>query len=115
MTAENTVINIIGKKALVTCNAWFYAPDGRQYRAAWGTIKAAINAEQALGIKVNRQSADWYLQVGNLTIAGCQIHYVVETPHCVLGNVKDWSASAEVGIKEYSRPSGVYNADGDLP
>jgi hypothetical protein len=48
MTAENTVINIIGKKALVTCNAWFYAPDGRQYRAAWGTIKAAINAEQAL-------------------------------------------------------------------
>ena len=111
MNTELTTSPIAGKKLLVTTNNWFYAPDGKQYRAAWGTVKAAVNAEHALGIKVNRQSADWYLQIGNLTIAGCQIHYVVESNLCSFAEAPDWAASAEKGINNYNRPSAIYNAD----
>lgn len=63
---------------LITCSNWFYAPDGKQYRAVWGKVKV-MNDEATLGIKTNAKSANWYAIVGkgdkSTIVAGCQILY----------------------------------------
>jgi len=69
----------IGQKALVTTSEWFYAPDGAQYRAVFGTIKGIFEDDATLGIKTNSKSTNWYLEIGNMIVAGCQIHYAVMT------------------------------------
>lgn len=69
----------IGKKALITTDNWFFAPDGQQYRSVFGTIKGVYDSQVTLGVKTNAKSTNWYVVIGNLTLAGCQIHYVVET------------------------------------
>jgi hypothetical protein len=94
----------IGDKVLVTCDNWFYAPDGQNYRAVFGTVKAVRTAEDALGVRPNGKSTNWYAEVGNMMIAGCQIHYVVKTSTCVLGDVPTWN-------DEKGRPTHIYNAD----
>lgn len=67
-------------KYLITTDHWFYAPDGRQYKAVFGECK--ILKDDVLGIKTNRASTNWYVQVGNdvdnILIAGCQIHYAIK-------------------------------------
>jgi len=72
-----------GNRYLVTTNAYFYGPDGDQYRAAWG--KCFIEKiEQVLGFTPIRPSTNWFLRVGegagSVIIAGCQIHYLMECP-----------------------------------
>jgi hypothetical protein len=66
-------------KQLITTDAFFYAPDGQQYKAAWGSVK--IIDDSNLGIKTNRQSTNWFAIVGGngkeIIIAGCQIHYSI--------------------------------------
>jgi len=37
-----------------------------------------VTLEETLGISTNRHSTNWYVQIGNLVIAGCQIHYAVK-------------------------------------
>ena len=69
----------VGQNALVTTDAWFYAPDGQQYRAVWGTVHAVLDDQESLGIKTNRNASNWYLSIGNMLIAGCQIHYAIRT------------------------------------
>lgn len=101
----------IGQKALITTNAWFYAPDGRQYRAVFGTVKAVRSSEDTLGIRTNARSTNWYVEIGNLTVAGCQIHYALRCDEVNTGAAKDWSADAEKGLTEYDRPSAIYCAD----
>lgn len=76
----------IGKKYLITVDDWFYAPDGKQYHAVFGTIQGFHNSLETLGIKVNIRSADWYMSIGNgntMSIAGCRIHYAIKTDSCV--------------------------------
>lgn len=72
--------NYEGKNVLVTCDNWFYAPDGKQYRAAWGTV-SVFSDQETLGIKTNNKSTNWYLQIGKgerqIVIAGCQVKYAV--------------------------------------
>ncbi|WP_136419935.1 hypothetical protein [Herbaspirillum sp. ST 5-3] len=101
----------VGEKALVTVDNWFYAPDGRQYRAVFGTVRAIRTSEESLGVKTNAKSTNWYLEIGNITIAGCQVHYALRTDECHTGYTKDWMASTEHGLKEYNRPSAIYDAD----
>ncbi len=101
----------VGKKVLVTTDAWFYAPDGRQYRAAWGTVQAVETDQGTLGVRTNARSTNWYLQLGDLVIAGCQIHYAISCDSCDTGSVVDWKEEGGQVIK-YIRPSVVYNADG---
>src|SRR3546814_15952739 len=72
----------VGDQALITTDNWFYAPDGKSYRAAFGTVKAIRSSEIALGVKTNSKSTNWYVEVGNMLIAGCQIHYAVRTADC---------------------------------
>ena len=69
----------IGDKALITCLAWFYAPDGQSYNAVFGTVKAVRSSEETLGIKTNAKSTNWYIEIGDMTIAGCQVNYAIKT------------------------------------
>jgi|SRR5690625_1629806 len=73
-------MNIEGKY-LITTDNWFYAPDGKKYRAVWGDV-SLVN-DDALGIKTNRNSSNWYAYIGGedkgVVVAGCQIHYAVKS------------------------------------
>lgn len=66
-------------KYLVTTDDWFFAPDGQQYKAAWGDV--TILSDSVLGVKTNARSANWFAKIGSednhIIIAGCQIHYAV--------------------------------------
>ena len=68
-------------KYLITTDAWFTAPDGNDYRAAWGTVE--ILSDNILGVKTNARSANWFAKIGSeekhVIIAGCQIHYAVKS------------------------------------
>lgn len=68
----------VGAKVLITTDAFFYAPDGNAYRAVWGTVRSLNDDQSSLGIRTNARSTNWYLLIGNMLIAGCQIHYAIE-------------------------------------
>lgn len=101
----------VGKMALVTVDNWFYAPDGKNYRAVFGRVKGCFTAEDTLGIRPNGKSTNWYLEIGNVTIAGCQIHYAIQTDVCSRERATDWQADAANGVKEYDRACAIYFAD----
>ncbi len=71
-----------GQKYLITTDGWFFAPDGFQYSAAWGTCEI-ITTEEAFNFKPTRPSTNWFVRVGkgenSIIIAGCQIHYALKT------------------------------------
>ena len=69
----------INEKYLITTDCWFIAPDGNQYKAVFGTVTSVSNDEDTLGIKTNRSSTNWYVNIGNMIVAGCQIHYCIRT------------------------------------
>ena len=101
----------IGQKALITCDHWFYAPDGKQYRAVFGTVKAVRSSEETLGVRTNAKSTNWYVEIGCVTLAGCQIHYAVRTDHCHLGQVIE-GANDSNGIEQKGeRDSRIFDAD----
>lgn len=104
----------VGKSALITCDAWFYAPDGKMYRGVFGTIKAVHDSAVVLGVRTNARSTNWYIEIGCMMIAGCQIHYVVACDKCNFGSVDDVSYGQE-GLKEYHRPTAIFNADSFTP
>ena len=100
-------------KYLITTDAWFYAPDGKQYKAAWGDVQ--IIEDTFLGLKTTRNSSNWFAKVGSeqkhIVIAGCQIHYAIkceEKPNTEAS--EDWQADAQNGVKLYERPSSIYVA-----
>lgn len=102
--------SILGKKILVTCDNWFFCPDGKSYKAVHGTVKGLYDATEVLGIKPNSKSTNWYLQIGNTTIAGCQIHYIVESPIFNKEDIEDYNTSSGE-FKPYIRPCNIFNAD----
>ena len=100
-------------KYLITTDAWFYAPDGKQYKAAWGDVQ--IIEDTFLGLKTNRNSSNWFVKMGSeqkhIVIAGCQIHYAIrceQKPN--MEESEDWQADAQNGIKLYERPTSIYMA-----
>lgn len=99
-----------GQKALITTDEWFYAPDGRQYRGVFGTVKAVRSSEETLGVRTNAKSTNWYVEIGCMTIAGCQIHYAVRCDECNCDRVTDWS-NDDGEVKEFYRPSIIFDAD----
>lgn len=98
----------IGGKYLITTLAWFYAPDGKQYRAAWGSVQ--IFSDEILGVRTNRNATNWYAKVGSednhIIIAGCQIHYAVKCNNPKRGKVKDYISDTE--YKTGERRSHIY-------
>lgn len=101
----------IGKKVLVTCSAWFCCPDGTEAKAIHGTLKAIHMSESTLGFTPSRAHTNWFLEIGNMTVAGCQVLYLVESDDVNYSRVPNWHSDANVGIKEFERPSIIYNAD----
>lgn len=71
----------IGKNYLVNTDEFFYAPDGQIYQAVWGEAKGIYEAEETLGISKVR-GAGWFIEVGNMMIAGCKAHYVMRCDTC---------------------------------
>lgn len=67
----------IGEKYLITTSEWFFAPDGETYRAVFGTVHAVESAEETLGAKTNRGSTNWYIHIGCMIVAGCQVNYAI--------------------------------------
>lgn len=102
----------VGDKVLVSTDNWFMAPDGDQYRAAYGTVKGIRGDQETLGIRTNARSTNWYAEVGCLLIAGCQIHYAAKTDNCHLGDVKSWEDGKDGAPGAFvTRPSRIYDAD----
>lgn len=99
-----------GDKVLITCNDWFFAPDGANYKAVFGTVKGIFSSEETLGVRTNARSTNWYVEVGNMTIAGCQIHYVIKTNAYNSGGALTWD-NAGGETKTFERPCSIYNAD----
>lgn len=101
----------IGDKVLVTTDAWFFAPDGEQYKAVCGTVKGVYTAEETLGVKTNAKSTNWYVEIGNMTIAGCQIHYAIKTDIVSFKPpVREIEFNGELKISE-NPCSRIYDAD----
>ena len=102
----------IGKTYLITMDAWFTAPNGMRYNCVFGTVRSIINAADQLGITVNSRSMNFYINIGNLSIAGCQVHYAVECERIDtnLGGVYDFTIK-DGEIICYIRDSYIYDAD----
>ena len=99
-------------KYLIQTEAWFTAPDGKSYNAAWGEVKT-FTAEETLGIKTNARSTNWYVKVGteekHIVIAGCQIHYAVrcdKEPN--LGTAEGWKVGESGELKTYTYPTIIF-------
>ena len=98
-----------GQKMLITTDNYFVAPDGRQYRSAFGTCLGVQDAEDSLGLRNNRGSSNWYVMLGDLLIAGCQIHYAVACEDVYLGKVEEYTLHEGVR-KEFTQNSLIYDA-----
>lgn len=61
----------IGSRVLVTVDNWFVGPDGRSYKAIFGTVRAIRSDQETLGVRTNAKSTNWYAEIGNATVAGC--------------------------------------------
>ena len=102
--------NYIGKKVLVTTSEWFLAPNGRTYKAVWGTLHAINEAKESVGFAIHRSQANWFIEIGNMVIAGCQVMYLMDHPtEPETGIVDDWSS--DNGGVTYRHPSSIWIAD----
>jgi len=99
-------------KYLITTDNWFYAPNGKTYKAAWGDV--TILEDTFLGLKTNKNATNWYAKVGpesnHIIIAGCQIHYVVKCENEPnTEEITDYSVD-DGKVNTYNRPSNIYIA-----
>ena len=100
-------------KYLITTDNWFLAPNGNQYKSAWGEVE--IVSDSFLGIKTNIRSSNWFAKVGSeenhIIIAGCQIHYACRSeqkPNTDLA----FDYIIEAGeVKTYNRPTHIFIAE----
>ena len=99
-------------KYLITTDAWFYAPNGKLYRAVWGEVN--VIGDEMLGIKTNRNSTNWFVKVGSdnnhIIIAGCQIHYAVRCENEPdTSNISDYNLT-DGEYKQSERPTQIWIA-----
>jgi hypothetical protein len=97
---------------LITTDAWFYAPDGKQYKAVWGNVQ--ITDDSVLGVKTNARSSNWFAKVGNdenyVIVAGCQIHYAIKCDKPIMNDVEDYVIH-DGDAKVFNRPTAIYIAE----
>jgi len=105
------ISSYVGENVLVTTSGWFIAPDGKQYRAAWGKLYGVWESKDTLGFTPRGTHTNWYIEVGNMTIAGCQVLYVIKTDEVNTSPVDDYLTSNETGITNYNRPTLIYLAN----
>ena len=102
----------LNKNYLITTTSWFVAPDGRQYRAVFGKVTGVHSDAETLGIKTNRHSTNWYVTVGNMIVAGCQIHYVIKTDEVsTVPPTRDIAHEGTLNVKIQEGVSQIYNAN----
>jgi hypothetical protein len=99
----------IGSKVLLSTN-FFVAPDGLSYNAVWGTLSGIKSSEETLGVKTNAKSTNWYITIGGMIVAGCQVHYAINAPKCNFGRVVEWQCHEGL-YRESEHPTRIYNAD----
>jgi hypothetical protein len=99
----------INKKVLITTSNWFTAPDGKQYKSVWGTLNGVHEASKQFGFIPNRAHANWFIEVGDMTIMGCQVMYITKTEEPNLGEVEEWFKDEKSGLVTISkRPTMIY-------
>lgn len=104
--------HMTGKKVLITCDNWFYGHDGNSYRAAYGTLHGVFKDSEITGIKTNRHSSNWYVQVGRQIIAGCQIHYASNVEDIEVDLFNNYKTELVEGKRvKWNDTSHIYNAD----
>jgi hypothetical protein len=98
----------IGKKVLLTVREWFYAPDGKSYKAVHGTLKAAIPTKDVFGFTTNAHTANFMVEIGDVMVMGCQILYAVKCETVIDEPKENWVLH-EGEIKIYTPPySSIY-------
>ena len=101
-------------KYLITTDAWFFAPDGKQYRAVWGEV-SVFEDNSVLGIKTNIRATNWYAKVGSeknhVIVAGCQIHYACKCDNKPENDLTDDYVIESGEVKNYKRPTSIYVAE----
>lgn len=106
--------NFEGENVLITTSDWFVAPDGRDYKAAWGRLVKVHDAKESFGIIPTRAHANWIIEIGDMMIMGCRVMYIIkckDKPN--IGKSIGWNSNTETGIKEYERPTLIYIAEND--
>ena len=88
-------------KYLITTDDYFIAPDGKEYKSVWGDVQ--ILNDNVLGVKANRNAVNWYAKVGDVIIAGCQIHFAIKCGKPNTGSVKQY--------EDKETPSKIYIAE----
>lgn len=102
----------IGKTYLITTDNWFVAPDGDEYRAVFGTVNSIDDDSETLGIKTNRGSTNWYINIGNMVVAGCQLHYAIATNAINFKQGARREVEHEGSVIQHRSPNTrIYNAD----
>jgi hypothetical protein len=100
-------------KYLISTDAWFHGPDGKQYKAVWGEVQ--IVSDAILGIKTNVRSSNWFAKVGteenHVIVAGCQIHYAVKTEQKPNTDLTSDYTIDSGECKNYQRPTSIYIAE----
>lgn len=79
---ESILTGAVGKNVLITAENWFSAPDGQLYKAVFGKLVGVFTDYELLGVETNNYSTNWYVEVGNMVLAGCQVHYAIVTDTC---------------------------------
>jgi hypothetical protein len=103
----------VGQKFLITTDEWFFAPDGESYKAVFGTVRALLSDSEVLGIKTNAKSTNWYVHIGNMFVAGCQVHYATQTDAvCLRPSHIDVEHNGHLSTQQVGT-SRVYDADRD--
>jgi len=101
----------LNKNYLITTHEWFYAPDGEHYKAVFGKVTAVNSDKDTLGLETNKDSTNWYVIIGNMIIAGCQIHYAIQTNKVNFNPpVREIENSGELLFCKESRTR-IYNAN----
>lgn len=101
----------LNKKYLITTDNWFMAPDGYMYRAVHGTVTSIEDSKELLGVPANRHSTNWYVIIGNLILAGCQVHYSIQTEKCCFDKyVREIENQGQLSFQD-EKSSRIYNAD----
>jgi len=71
-------------KYLITTDNYFFAPDGKQYRAVWGEVTVGEFKSEFGFENAGTGHAKWFARIGSdekgLIVAGCQIHYACMCP-----------------------------------
>ena len=103
----------INKKYLITTDNFFIAPNGEQYNAVFGTVSTVESDEENLyGNETNMGYTKWYVVIGNMIVAGDQIHYCIQTDSVLFrpGPKKEMVHEGNLTIA-HNTGSRIYNAD----